>query len=70
MSKFDYFRTRAAAYRRMAIDAKDDRTAGDMHEIAAIFNCIADTCDEHRSASPLRQRLFSTNTLIRRIFAR
>jgi len=70
MSKFDYFRTRAAAYRRMAIDAKDDRIAGDMREIAATFDCIADTCDDYRSASPLRQRLFSMDVLIRRLFAR
>jgi len=70
MSKFDYFRTRAAGYRRMAIGAKNDRISADMYEVAAIFDFIADTCDDHRSVSPLRQRVFSTGALIRRIFTR
>jgi hypothetical protein len=70
MSKFDYFRARAAAYRRMAMDAKDDRMSADMHELAAIFDSIAATCEKQRSAGPLRQRLFSGSLLIRRIFAR
>lgn len=70
MSKYDYFRARAAAYRKMAMEAKDAQTSNDMNEIAAVFNCIADTCDEQRPASPLHQRLFSKSLLVRRLFAR
>ena len=70
MSKFDYLRARAVAYRRMAIGAENARMSADMFEVAALFDSIADTCDEQQSASPLSQRLFSGRLFIQRIFGR
>ena len=70
MSKFDYFRTRASAYRRMAIVAKDGRACNDMQDIAALFDRLADICDEQRRTSPMKQRLFSVGLLVRRFFGR
>ena len=66
----NYFRSRAAAYRQQAFDAKDDRVSGDLHEIAAMFNRIADAFGNGRTTALPRQRLFFPGFLLRIFFAR
>jgi hypothetical protein len=41
MLNSDHCRSRAAAYRQLAIDSKNERTEGDMFEIASMFSCMA-----------------------------
>jgi hypothetical protein len=42
MSHVDHFRSRVSAYRKLANESKDEETAGDMYEIANLFNRMAD----------------------------
>ena len=42
MANSDHFRSRAVAYRQLAVDSKNERTEGDMFEIANMFNCMAE----------------------------
>jgi len=42
MLNSDHCRSRAAACRQLAIDSKNERTEGDMFEIASMFSCMAE----------------------------
>lgn len=42
MSNPEHFRSRAALYRQLAQNAKEERRAGDMFEIANLFTSMAD----------------------------
>ena len=42
MTNPEHFRSRAAAYRRLALASLDERCAGDLFEIASLFNSMAD----------------------------
>ena len=41
MSNLEHFRSRAAEYRRLAQDSRDERRAGDLFEIANLFDSMA-----------------------------
>jgi hypothetical protein len=55
MSNPEHFRSRAAAYRQIAQNSLDERTAGDMFEIANHFNSMADALTRLGPAPKKRQ---------------
>lgn len=54
MSNPEHFRSRADAYRRFAHDSRDEVHAGDMFEIANLFNSMADDLARLRQPTPMR----------------
>jgi len=69
MPDASYFRSRAGAYCRMAIDAKDRKLSNDLFEIAAIFSFIADASDAPRLTHATTER-FGAMRFIARIWNR